>query len=99
MTSFDILVSVVSFDYFPVADVFDLGFTPTPPFSKNFEYLDYESLNFVEGMGSILILMWIGTLQFLVLLFLVLCNIKIGNKRCRSLCNFGNFFKTTLGFL
>ena len=59
------MVQVVSFDYFPLTDVVDLGFTPTDPWSINFEYLDYQSINFIEGLGSITIFMWLGTLYLI----------------------------------
>ena len=47
------MVKAVSFDYFPVFDHWDVGFTETDPRSERFEWLGYESLNFLEGMGSI----------------------------------------------
>ena len=69
MQIFDILVQIVSFDYFPFTEVWDLGFTPTEPWSLRFVSLQYETVNFIEGMGSIMIFMWLGSL----FLFLVLC--------------------------
>ena len=50
---FEIVVKVVSFDYFPFTEVWDLGFTPTEPWSERFVYLQYETINFIEGLGSI----------------------------------------------
>ena len=50
---FEILISVVSYDYYQLFDHWDVGFTPTDPFSINFEVLGYGSLNFLEGLGSI----------------------------------------------
>ena len=52
---FDIMISIVSFDYFAPTDYFDFGFSEMPPWSPNFEWLKYESINFCDGMGSILI--------------------------------------------
>ena len=49
------MVGIVSFDYFQPTDYIDLNFTETPAYTENFEMLGYESLNFVEGLGSIII--------------------------------------------
>ena len=68
--SFDIMVNVVSFDVFELHKVVDLGFTKTEPWSEKFNYLDYESINFIEGMGSIMIMMWLGFL-YLILVFII----------------------------
>ena len=65
---FYILVSIVSFDYFPLTDHFDLGFTETEPWSDKFVLLQYETINFIEGMGSIMILMWLGFIYLLMVL-------------------------------
>ena len=53
---------VVTIDYFPLTDVFDFGFTPTRPWSVPFADLKYETVNFLEGMGSIALFFWIGAL-------------------------------------
>ena len=37
--SFDIMVNIVSFDYFPLTEIVDMGFTPTEPWSETFAYL------------------------------------------------------------
>ena len=52
MGSFDIMIEVVSFDYFPITEIFDMGFSPTESWSTQFEKLNYETINFLEGMGS-----------------------------------------------
>ena len=70
MQAFGIMSSVVSFDYFPVFDHWDVGFTPTDPFTVNFEWLGYESLNFLEGMGSISILILLGLVYILIMCIL-----------------------------
>lgn len=51
---FEIMVDVVSFDFFAVTEYIDIGLTETEPWSQNFEFLKYETVNFIEGMGSIL---------------------------------------------
>ena len=63
-TIFKFLISIVSFDFIELKDL-DMGFTYTDPWSPNFAMLDYESLNFVENLGSVMILIllliiWIG---------------------------------------
>ena len=70
LENFDIMVKVVSFDYFPIAEIFDFGFTETEPWSWNFEYLDYGSLNFIENLGSIIVFMWIGLIFLIIVLLL-----------------------------
>lgn len=52
---FDLMIGVVSFDYFSPTEYIDAGFSEMPSWSENFEWLGYESINFVEGMGSIII--------------------------------------------
>ena len=52
---FDILIQIMSFDFFPVADYIDMGFQATDPWNIRFEWLGYESTNFVVAMGSITI--------------------------------------------
>ena len=76
MECFDIMVKVVSFDYFPIAQIFDFGFTKTEPWSWNFEYLDYESSNFIEVMGSIILSIWI-----IVLFCIALCICEMVRNR------------------
>ena len=51
---FEIMVDVVSFDFFAITEYIDIGLTETEPWSQNFEFLRYETVNFIEGMGSIL---------------------------------------------
>lgn len=46
---------IVSFDYFQPTEFVAVDFTETPPWSDAFDELGYGSINFVEGMGSIII--------------------------------------------
>ena len=96
------MVKVVSFDYFPIAEIFDFGFTKTDPWSWNFEYLDYGSLNFIENLGSIIVFMWIGIIFFIAVIVLSLYRRKSKlrhphclKKRCRPF----DAWYTALGFL
>ena len=47
------MIGVVSFDFFQPTAYVDLGFTETQPWSTNFEWLGYDSLNFMLLMGSV----------------------------------------------
>ena len=97
--SFDTMIDVVSFDYFPLTDVINFGFTPTEPWSSSFEYLGYETVNFIEGMGSILLCMWIGLVYILIVALLVCCRAKVGNNRCRGCLTPFTAFSTAIGFM
>ena len=69
---FDIMIQIVSFDYFAL----DFDLTPTEPWSEQFSYLGYESLNFFENMGSIMLYLWIGAAQILIVIILYLLKVK-----------------------
>ena len=78
MQAFEIMASIVSFDYFPVFDHLDVGFTPTDPYRVNYEWLGYESLNFLENIGSIAIMIVLGIVFIIVITVLRVCKmIKI----------------------
>ena len=47
------MISVVSFDYFPPFEYLDVGFTEVWSYSENFEWIGYDSVNFLIGLGSI----------------------------------------------
>ena len=54
---FGVLIQFVTFDFlpYPYGGVIDFEFTPTEPWSMNFNWLGYETLNFIENMGSIMV--------------------------------------------
>ena len=81
------MVEIVSFDYFPMTEYVDFGFTPTEPWSDTFEYLSYESINFIDGLGSIIIFIWIGAL-YLITVFIVrrFSRKKTTNKALKYKC-------------
>ena len=79
METFDIMVEIVSFDYFPLHEYVDFGFTPTKPWSKSIEYLDYDSINFIEGLGSINLCFWLGTVYLVLIALLYRC-------KCQCIC-------------
>ena len=71
---FEIMIEVVSFDFFSITEYYDIGLTETESWSQNFEFLRYETVNFIEGMGSIL---WTGLFSaFIALLSVILVILK-----------------------
>ena len=48
-----------------------MNFTETPAYTENFEMLGYESLNFVEGLGSIIIFAFFQILFVLIVLLII----------------------------
>ena len=75
---FEIMIEVVSFDFFSITEYYDIGLTETEPWSQNFEFLQYETVNFIEGMGSILLTgLFCAFISLLCIIFTVLkCKIK-----------------------
>ena len=105
LQSFDIMVQIVSFDYFPFTDYIDLGFTETEPWSANFAFLGYETINFIECLGSIMIFIWIGTSYIFTVMILWILRRLLPKLCCISNPKVKNFFdpisawNSTLGFL
>ena len=56
-----------------------MGFTPTDPWSESFSWLDYDSVNFVEGMGSLNIIFTVLFMYILVTIIVV--NIELCRKK------------------
>ena len=66
---FDILVKIVTFDLFPMHQYYDFNFTSTEAWSNSFAWLDYDSLNFVENMGSVTLLFGLTLILALIAFF------------------------------
>ena len=49
------MTKIVSFDVFNPTEFYDFGFTETGPYHGNFEWLGYETSNFYECIGSVLL--------------------------------------------
>lgn len=49
------MVNIVSFDYFAPFEYVDAGFTEVWAYSPEFEWLEYDTVNFVLGLGSIIV--------------------------------------------
>ena len=56
LQQFEIMIDVVSLDFFSPTDYLELGMTETDPWSLNFAMIGYDSVNFIEQMGSILLI-------------------------------------------
>ena len=60
------MISIVSFDYLPSPfDFIDAGFSEVWAYSPEFEWLGYDTVNFLLGLGSLLIF---AVLQMVILL-------------------------------
>ena len=67
---------MISFDYFPPFEYIAVDFTEVGSWSPNFEWLGYDSVNFLEGLGSIAILASILLLRVVISLMLKTCKRK-----------------------
>ena len=99
LQQFDIMIGIVSFDYFQPADYIDFGFSEMPNWSDNFEWLGYETINFVEGMGSILIFALLLILHFCLAGLFQLMRIRCRHTRCQNLCSLTQIYKKSLTFV
>ena len=70
------LIKYISFDYFPPFEYIKVDFTEVGHWSPNFEWLGYDSVNFLEGLGSIAILAAIQLAIVLIALMLRICGEK-----------------------
>lgn len=50
---FNVLLTCVKYDFLPIHEIIDFGFTETDPRNDRFEKLGYDSSNFIELLGSI----------------------------------------------
>ena len=98
LQSFDIMIDIVSFDYFSPTDYFEFGFSEMPPRSEQFEWLKYETINFVDGMGSILIF---AILQILLILFALAISLIKANRcsKCKQRFNFTDAYIGSLALI
>ena len=84
---FGILIQVATFDFLPVTDLYEFGFTETEPWSQNFDWLSYGSVNFIDSMGSITVFALILCIQGLLVLFITCLG-------PRMFCSRFNWFNT-----
>ena len=78
LQTFKVLTSMVSFDFFPLFEYIDMNFTETESWSTNFEWLGYDSVNFLEGLGIIAFFAAILLLKVVIWLMLKSCK-----RNCR----------------
>ena len=62
----------------------DFGFTQSDPWSDQFAWLGYDSSNYVELMGSLLVILLLILIQGLLTLCFSVCNIRTRSKKIRS---------------
>jgi len=74
---------MISFDYFSPFEYIKVDFTEVGSWSPNFEWLGYDSVNFLKGIGSIAIFASILLLRVVISLMLKTCEGKC--RRC-SFC-------------
>ena len=53
---FGVIMTIVAFDYFPL---YDPGYTETEPYNEKFAWFGKDSINFIDGLGSFLICLFI----------------------------------------
>ena len=93
------MIGFVSFDFFQPTEYIDLNFTDMPFWSPQFDWLGYGSINFIDGMGSIIIFAMIQLLTGVIVLFLfpIIGRIKI--KYIRKNYSWRAYLHSTLKFL
>ena len=82
--SFEIMQGIVSFDYFQPTEFITVDFTETPPWSERFDILDYGSINFVEGMGSIIVFFTVQILYGITSVFFACFGFGCCSKRIKE---------------
>ena len=50
---FQVMIGIVSFDYFAPYEIIDVGFSDVWAYSPEFEWIGYDSINFMVGLGSV----------------------------------------------
>lgn len=79
------MLKVVSFDYFPLFDYWKVEFSDTEPWSQNFEWLGYKTTNFLQGIGSICILIILVLVYFLMMAIAAYTKCRKNNKCCKNI--------------
>ena len=70
------MITTVSFDYFLPFEYIEADFTEVWSWSTNFEWIGFDTVNFLEGIGSIALFIFVLILVLLVLLVKVVARIK-----------------------
>ena len=82
LQTFEVLISYISFDIFPLFEYIAVDFTEVDSWSPNFEWLGYDSVNFLEGLGSIAISASVLILRIVISLMLKNCKGKCRPCKC-----------------
>ena len=77
MVLFQLIVTIVAFDFFPFYDHYNPGFTPTEPYTEKFAWFGFDSVNYVEDLGFFLgLLIVILILNTLIGLLIQACTYR-----------------------
>ena len=99
LQQFQIMISIVSFDFFEPFKYIDVGFTELWPWSPNFAWLNYDSMNFILGLGSISIYVVIWLLIIFSYAMLLKCRKKIPCKPVRRFYKAQKVWSSLLTFV
>ena len=81
LQTFKLLISIISFEYFQPFEYIDVDFTEFGSWSPNFAWLGYDSINFLEGLGSIAIIA-----SLLLLRAVISPALRICERNCSCTC-------------
>ena len=90
------MMSIVSFDIFPPFDHIDADFSELPSWSPYFEWMGYESANFLENLGSIVIFITVQALFLFVTILLSIYEIRLPCRRLREKFTFASMWSSSL---
>ena len=75
MTVFEVIIHIVAFDFFPL---YDPGFTETDSYNDKFAWFGFDSVNFVQDLGTFLnFLIWLLILQSIIAVCLYSCTVGL----------------------
>mmetsp|Transcript_32586 Transcript_32586/g.43025 ORF Transcript_32586/g.43025 Transcript_32586/m.43025 type:complete len:110 (-) Transcript_32586:57-386(-) len=95
------MMSVVSFDYFPPFEYVDVGFSEVwnDGWTPNFEWLGYDSKNFLLGLGSVAIFAALQILKVLLSMMLLRCRLQCPCKWVRKVFSMKHAWSGLLTFI
>ena len=89
----------MSFDYFAPFDFIKVGFTDLWSWSPNFEWLGYDTVQFLLGLGSITVFAAGQILTSVIALAIITCRLKLPFKWARRYFSAENTWANSLIFL
>ena len=51
MSVFEVIMTIVAFDFFPL---YDPGYTETEPYNEKFGWIGVDSINYIQSLGTFL---------------------------------------------